>query len=94
MARYACTLAALALTACTPEIRYVPQVQLVEKECPSLSERIDSAFYAPLRSLGREEVAARGGLNRHLWLVFLEMEAELIYANQRFKALQELVENE
>lgn len=94
MARYACALAALALIACTPEVRYVPQVELVQKECPTLSERIDPAFYIPLQALGRKEVAARGGLNRHLWLVFLEMEAEIAYANRRLKRLQELIENE
>ena len=92
MARYAYTLAAFALTACTPEVRYVPQVELVTKECPTLSERIDPALYAPLPALGRPEVAARGGLNRHLWLVFLEMEAVITYANERFKLIEQEVE--
>lgn len=96
MARNACALILIAglISGCSPQVRYVPQPVPIEKECPTLGEQISASFFSPLRELGREEVYARGGLNRHLWLVFLEMEQELKYANERMLRLQQQVEGQ
>ena len=94
MARYAYALVLVAgLTGCVT-VREVPVPVPIEKECPTLEEQISPDLYAPLRELGRPEVSARGGLNRHLWLVFLEMEQELKYANERSQQLREVVEGD
>lgn len=93
MARYACALVAVAglIVGCAaPE--QIPEPVPVEKECPTLDDQISPDLYAPVRSLGRREVSARGGLTRHLWLVFLEQEQELEYCNQRFELIRQEVE--
>ena len=93
MARYACALIIVAgLTACAPQVRYIPTPVPIATECPTLEDQISPALYSPVRELGRREVSARGGLNRHLWLVFIEMEEELNYCNARFDALRGLVQ--
>ena len=93
MARYACALIlAAGLTGCAT-VREVPVPVPIEKKCPTLEEQISPALYSPVRELGRPEVSARGGLTRHLWLVFLEMEQELEYCNQRFELIRQEVES-
>lgn len=93
MARYAIPALVIAglISGCTT-VREIPVPVPCERECPTLGEQIAPEVYAPVRSLGRRELLARGELNRHLWLVFLEQEQELMYCNQRFDMLRKEVE--
>ncbi len=89
MARYPCTailIAGLISGCATPPA--IPEPVVLEKECPTLADQIDPSLYAPVRELGKSEVFARGGLNRHLWLVMLEQSEELKYCNMRFEMLR------
>lgn len=95
MARYACAFVVIAgLTACVPQVRYVPTPVPITPECPALEDQISPALYSPVRELGRREVSARGGTNRELWLVFVEMEEELKYCNMRFDMIREEIERD
>ena len=96
MARYAyaAIIAAGLTSGCFKDVREIPQPVPIEKECPTLGEQISPALYAPVRELGRQEVSARGGLNRHLWLVFLEQEEELKYCNLRFEMLKKEIQGD
>jgi len=94
MVRCACAALALAgLVGCVKEVR-VPEPVPVVQECPTLGEQIPPELYAPVRTLGRREVSARGGRNRDLWLVFLEQEEELNYCNAKLNRLRDKVEQE
>jgi len=95
MVRYACAACIVAgLTGCVTETREVPVPVPVEKECPTVSDRIPTAFYFPVRELGRREVSARGGRNRDLISVMVEMEGELKYCNIKLEMIREAAESE
>jgi hypothetical protein len=95
MVRYACAAVLVAgLTGCFREEVPIPEPVPVKQECPTLGEQIPAEIYAPVRTLGRREVSARGGLTRHLWLVFLEQEEELNYCNAKLDRLRDKVEQE
>ena len=93
MVRYTCAACIVAgLTGCVTEVREVPVPVPVEKECPMVSDRIPPEVYAPVRVLGRGEVLARGGLNRHLISVLDAQEGELQHCNEKLKIVEEVVE--
>lgn len=93
MVRYACAALAVAgLTVGCAAPEPIPEPVPIPQECPALGDQISSELYDPIRPLGRQEVSARGGHNRHLWLVFLEQEQMIEYCNQRFELIRQEVE--
>ena len=93
MVRHACALVVVAglIIGCAAPVP-IPEPVQIPQECPTLADQLDVALFDPIRPLGRQEVSARGGHNRHLWLVFLEQEQMIEYCNQRFELIRQEVE--
>ena len=93
MVRHACALVVVAglTVGCAAPVP-IPEPVPIPQECPTLADQLDVALFDPIRPLGRQEVSARGGHNRHLWLVFLEQEQMIEYCNQRFELIRQEIE--